>query len=189
MVMALVHVTSKVANGVVGKVDIKARGPFCIIEDHYNGSYSMHPFNKSDSVIIKFMAQDLYILPPQILPCDDIDLPDFRYLNSDFAHIKHPLKDTFNIESYNSMWLDDTMQTRKPNLKEICNKVSPIVPPIVSLIIDLHPVDKPTPVISTSPPPTQRPDTIDEMDINQPDNAYSPPPSNMYAKRCTLTRK
>ena len=52
-----------------------------------------------------------------MLPCDDVDLPDFRYLNTDFTPVKHPFKDNFNIESYNSIWLDNTSMITKPDLE------------------------------------------------------------------------
>ena len=169
--------TSKAANDVVGKLAIEVRGPFRIMKDHSNGYYSMQPFNKPDSAISKFMAQDLYALPPQIFPCDEIDLPDFCYLNSYFSPIKHPFKDTFNIESCNSMWLADTTQTRKTNLTEICKELSLVVPPVDSSTVDPPTINKTAPAIALSPPPTPRPDTIDEMNANLPDDISSPSPS------------
>ena len=103
MVMVHVQIKSFKETGTVGKLAIEARGPFRVLEDHGNGSYSVQPFNKPDSAVRNFFAQDMYALPPQILPCADINLPYIRYLNTDFAPVKHPFKDNFNIESYNSM--------------------------------------------------------------------------------------
>ena len=125
MVMARVEVQSSAKNEVVGKLAIESRGPFRIITDHDNGSYTVQPFDKPDAATRKFMAQDLYALPREILPCDDIDLPDFRYLNNDFAPVKHPFKDAFNIESYNSMWLDKSIPVTKPSLQSICTDTLP----------------------------------------------------------------
>ena len=71
----------------VGKLAIEARCPFCITIDHENESYSVKPFDKSDAPSRKFISQDVHALPPQILPCDDIDLLDLRYLNSDYAPV------------------------------------------------------------------------------------------------------
>ena len=118
--MARVQVQSSKDKQVVGKLSIEARGPYRIVEDHGNGSYWVQKFDKPDGVLRKFMGQDLYALPPQILPCDDIDLPDFRYLNSNFTPVKHPFKDSCNIESYNSMWLDDQNIVTKPDLCQVC---------------------------------------------------------------------
>ena len=53
------------------------------------------------------MVQVMYALPQQTLSCSDIDLPNV-YFNSDFTPVKHPFKDAFDIQSYNSMWLEDT---------------------------------------------------------------------------------
>ena len=92
MVMARVQVNSDKKAGKVGKLSIESRGPFRIMTDHSNGSYSVQPFDKPDSAIRKFLAQDIYALPPQILPCDPVDLPDLRYLNTDYAPVKHPFK-------------------------------------------------------------------------------------------------
>ena len=104
--MALVQVNSDKKAGKVGKLSIESRGPFRIMTDHSNGSYSVQPFDKPDSAIRKFLAQDIYALPPQILPCDPVDLPDLRYLNTDYAPVKHPFKASFDVESYNIMWFD-----------------------------------------------------------------------------------
>lgn len=106
MVMARVQVQSDKAAGVFGKLLIESRGPFCGVEDHGNGSYSVQQFNKPQNVIRNFLAQDIYAVPPQILPCDLIDLPDLRYIHADYAPVKYSLKAAFDIESYNNMWLD-----------------------------------------------------------------------------------
>ena len=92
MVMARVQVQSKAATGIVGKLFIQSRGPYKVIEDHNNGSYLVKSFDKLDATSGKFLAQDLYALPPQILPCDEVDLVDLRYLNIDFTSVAHPFK-------------------------------------------------------------------------------------------------
>jgi hypothetical protein len=51
MVMARVQVNSDKKAGKVGKLSIKSRGPFRIMTDHSNGSYSVQPFDKPDSAI------------------------------------------------------------------------------------------------------------------------------------------
>ena len=126
MVMDRIQVNSNAKDGVVGKLSIEARGPFRIIEDHKNVSYSVKPFDKANGAIRRFMAQDIYALPPQILSCDDIEFPDLRYLNNDFAPVKHSFKYVFNIESYNSMWLDKSVLMQKLALKDICQDSIPV---------------------------------------------------------------
>ena len=54
MVMTRVQVNNSAAQGVVGKLSIEARGPFRVVEDHDNGSYSVQPFNKPNSAVRKF---------------------------------------------------------------------------------------------------------------------------------------
>lgn len=60
------------------------------------------------------MTEDLYMLPPAILSCEHLDTPDMRYLNSDFAPIKHPFDNTADIESYNTSWFEDQPPSRVP---------------------------------------------------------------------------
>ena len=116
------------------------------------------------------MAQDMYASPPQILPCDDINLPDLRYLNSDYAPVKHPFKDIFNIESYNSMWLDKYTPVHKPNLLDICRDSIPSVDSNDNNLTDKTPTDASPTAIPPSPISVPRPDTIEEMDSNLKDN-------------------
>ena len=94
MVMARVHVTSKEATGTVGKLSITSRGPYRVTKNHNNDSYSIQLFDNPQGVIRKFFAQDLYALPPQILPCDAIDLPYLRYFNTDLAPVNTPLSNS-----------------------------------------------------------------------------------------------
>ena len=100
---------------------IESRGPFRIVSDHNNDSYSVRPFDKPNSIIRKFFLQDMYALPPQFLACDPIDLSDLRYFNTNYDQIKHSLKTSFYIESYNSMWFDEQPPSTKPPLKMICS--------------------------------------------------------------------
>ena len=178
MVMARVQVKSSAAQDKVGKLSIESRGPFKITEDHNNSSYTMVPFDKPDGAPRKYMAQDIYALPPQILPCNDIDLPDFRYLNSDCVPVKHPFLDEFKIECYNSMWIDPKAPIVKPNLAQICSKNLPHASdspvPSAQLQSQQSPTSTPTdtstdivlPPSPTPVPTVPRPDTIDEMDAN-----------------------
>lgn len=82
MVMARVHVNSNTKTGVVGKLSIESRGLFKVTINHGNGSYTVVPLDKPNEATRKFLAQDMYTLPPQILPCNQIDLPYLRYMNT-----------------------------------------------------------------------------------------------------------
>ena len=116
MVMARVEVKSSKSLGTVGKLDIEDRGFLQVLEDHGNVSYSVQHFDKPSSAVRKFLAQDMYGLPPQILPCPYIEWSDFRYLNTYVVPVQQPFKDNLNIESYNSMCLDDKSIVSKPDL-------------------------------------------------------------------------
>jgi len=63
-VMVCVQVNSNAKTGVVGKLSIKSRGPFKVTTDHSNDSYPVRPFEKPTAVERKFLAQDMYALPP-----------------------------------------------------------------------------------------------------------------------------
>ena len=43
--------------------------------------------NKPDIPELKFMSEDLYILPPSLKSCEPIDSSDIRYLNQNRALI------------------------------------------------------------------------------------------------------
>ena len=116
----------------------------------------MKPFDKSDAASRKFLAQDLYALTPQILPYNEVDLVDLRYLNTDFAPVAHPFNSSFDIEIYNSMWFDDHPPLTRPPLSVVCKNS---LPPTVEL-----------PSISISSPCSQ-PETIEEMEASLLENS------------------
>ena len=124
--------------------------------NHGNGSYTDIPFDKPNGAERKFLAQDMYALPPQILPCDQIDLPDLRYLNTDFVPVAHPFKDSFNIESYDSVWFDKQPPSTRPTIGEVCGENLPL------------PIEGPVEVTNG---PTVCPDTVDEIDTLLTDNS------------------
>ena len=74
--------------------------------------------SKLNIVLRKFMTEDLYMLPPAILPCEHLDTPDIQYLNGDFAPIKHPFDNTADIESYNISWFEDQPSSRAPTFTQ-----------------------------------------------------------------------
>ena len=60
------------------------------------------------------MTQVLYLLLPTILPCEHLDTPDMRYLNSNFSPKNHPFANTLDIESYNTHWDDSKPPSSVP---------------------------------------------------------------------------
>ena len=153
-----------------------------MLENHCNDSHSVQPFDKPEGALRKFLAYDIYALPPQILPCADIDLSDFRYLYTDFAPVKHPFKDLFNTESYNSMWLDHKSVVSEPDLHQVCGKTMFKDSTNVDTPDNIPPVNKSDSPVNTelrspslditpeSCPVIPHPDLIDQMDVRLHDN-------------------
>ena len=73
------------------------------------------------------------MLPPAIFPCEHLDTPDIRYLNSEFAPIKNPFDDTADIESYNTSWFKDQPPNRAPTF--IQYNMIPSVSPIQATLL------------------------------------------------------
>ena len=98
----------------LGKLVYQSRGPFVVVKDTGHSSYFSRRYGKPDEPLSKYMTQDLYMLPPTILPCEHLDTPDMRYLNIDFAPKNHPFANTLDIESYNTLWFEDIPPLRTP---------------------------------------------------------------------------
>jgi len=127
VVMGRVAVTSKASEGKVAKLVYQSRGPFIILEDTGHSSYIVKRYGNPDNKpTFKFLTEDLYLLPKQVLPCTPLDTPDMRYLNTDHAPFRHPFSGSFDIEGYNSKWYDDEPPTRPPDFildEPICNEL------------------------------------------------------------------
>ena len=85
-----------------------------VVEATGFSSHMVSWYAKSEIALRKFMTEDLYMLPPAILPCEHLDTPDMIYINSDFAPTKHPFDHTVDIERYNINWYDDGPSSRAP---------------------------------------------------------------------------
>ena len=79
-----------------------------------HGSYLVRKLYKPDSPELKFMATDLYPLPPSLKPCEPVDSSDIRYLNHSHSPIANPLSKPLNIELYNDTWFDKPPRTSQP---------------------------------------------------------------------------
>ena len=112
-VMGRVAVQSKKSIQRVGKLVYQSKGPFVVVEDTGNDAYLVRRYGKPNGPLMKYMTQDLYLLPPTILPCEHMDTPDMRYLNSDFAPQNQPFGD-LDIESYNTHWFENEPPSRVP---------------------------------------------------------------------------
>ena len=104
-----------------------------------HGSYFVRILHKPDSPELKFMAYDLYPLPPSLTPCEPVDTIDTQYLNQSHTPITSPLKKYLHIELYNEKWFDKPLKTYIPpflykyrTLKVSTESVSPF-PSVVEL--------------------------------------------------------
>ena len=108
-----------------GKLVYQMRGLYKILESTSLGTYICRKCGKLNGDTKKFMAEDLYMLPPAMFPYVHTDNPDLRYLNSDFAPLYHPFTKEFNIESYNTYWFNDEPDSATPKLMHKANESIP----------------------------------------------------------------
>ena len=117
IVMARVAIQSDSSKNKVAKLMYKSKGPYVIVEDSGTGSYECRKYGKPNGATSKFLTEDLYLLPPQIMPCDEVDTTDLRYLNSDFIPtLKHPFHRDFDVEAYNTDWFEEEPTNSAPEI-------------------------------------------------------------------------
>ena len=92
------------SRGVVGKLSYQGRGPFQIKEIIDTNSYLVHRYTDEEGPTRKYKGTELYILPPNLFPCEPMDTMDERYINSDHAPMVSPLHRPLKIELYNDMY-------------------------------------------------------------------------------------
>ena len=83
----------------VAKLSYSVRGTYQILRNTGLGIYFVRKLNKPDSPELKFMAHDLYPLPPSLKPCKPIDSTDARYLNQNHTPLVNPLKKPYVLNS------------------------------------------------------------------------------------------
>ena len=109
IVMARTALQSDLSKNIVASYSV--RGPYQILRITGLGSYFVRKLNKPDSPELKFMAHDLYPLPPSLKPCEPIDSTYARYLNQNHTPLVNPLKKTLHIELYNEKWFTKLVPT------------------------------------------------------------------------------
>ena len=72
--------------------------------------------NKPDSTELRFISEDLYILPPSLKPCEPIDSSDTRYLNQSHTIVVNPLK---NLTTSNCIKKKVLTNHLKPSLHHL----------------------------------------------------------------------
>ena len=81
MVKAYSVVHSNTDTNTVRKLSYQAKGPFIIVEDLEHDSYAVRRYNHPESSVRKYKAQDLYLLPPNLFPSEELDTMDVNYFN------------------------------------------------------------------------------------------------------------
>ena len=89
VVKAHVTVQSNADIGAVSKLSYQAKGPFLIVEVLDHDSYLVREYNNPNGATQKYKSCDLYLLPPQLFPCDELDIMDTKYLNYSHAPLFH----------------------------------------------------------------------------------------------------
>ena len=86
----------------VSKLSYQIKGPFVITKALDHDSFEVKRYNKPDSATRKYKSTELYLLPPQLFPNEELDTMDQRYLNYSHAPIPSSLKKPLAIELYNN---------------------------------------------------------------------------------------
>ena len=74
--MARTAIQSDASTNRVAKLSYQVRGPFRFVKCTGRGSYLVRKLYKPDCLEIKFMATDLYPLPPSLKLCEPVDSSD-----------------------------------------------------------------------------------------------------------------
>ena len=114
IVMVRTTVQSDASTNKVAKLSYQVQGKFRIVKCTGHGSYLVRKSYKPDSPELKFMATDLYPLPPSLKPCEPVDSSDIRYLNYSHSFIVNPLGTSLNMELYDDTWFDKPPRTSQP---------------------------------------------------------------------------
>ena len=111
IVMARTSIQSDQSKNKVAKLSYSVRGPFQIIRKTGLDSYFVRKLDKPDSPELKFMAHDIYPLPPSLKPYEPVDSTDTRYLNQTHAPLVNPLKKSLHINLYNEIFFNKPVPT------------------------------------------------------------------------------
>ena len=73
VVIVRTFVHSNKDKGVVAKLVHQTRGPYIIVDKSSEATYHCMKYGKLNGVLEKFRTEDLYLLPPVILPSEPDD--------------------------------------------------------------------------------------------------------------------
>lgn len=103
-VMTCTEVQSDAKKGCVGKLSCQISEPFRIVFHTGHRSYFVQRLSNPRSYKINCMAENLYTLPPSLLPWDLVDGCDSRYLKKFRQPVTNPLKKSLDILLYNDTY-------------------------------------------------------------------------------------
>ena len=141
VLLARREVQSNKSTNKVGKLCYQVRGPFVIVKPTGTGGYMVTKFGKSDGPKLKYMAEDLYVLPPTLLLCDPVDGSNIKYLNHSHPSVPNPLKDVLDIVSYDNIDFSSPNLTVPPKFdydRYTLRFIHPSEPTPFPSIVELH---------------------------------------------------
>jgi hypothetical protein len=125
IVTVRVQMNSKAETDTVAKISFRRRGPYKVVKADGNGAYFLRKLGgPASETSVKHMAENLELLPPNILPCEPIDSADQRFLDMHYAPKYDPFKKHLGIEGYNVHWFDDNDKPEARRPPTIDNAVS-----------------------------------------------------------------
>ena len=90
---------------------------------------------------LKFMAEELYALPSSLLPCEQVNGSDIRYLNYSHPSISNPLENVFCIMSYDTTHLSSPLLATPPKFdhdRDTLRMFHPLKSTAFPSIVELH---------------------------------------------------
>ena len=86
-VLAKTIIHGNISTNKVAKLNHQVRGSFCIIKCSGRRMYLVRKLYKTDNIELKFMATDLYSLPPSLKLCKPVDNSEIWYSNQLYSPI------------------------------------------------------------------------------------------------------
>jgi len=91
----------------VKKLSYQAKGPFIITTDLGQSSFEVRRYNFPNSKTRKYKSCDLYLLPPHLFLCEELDTIETKYMNYSNAPLTSPLSKPLAIELYNDTYFPE----------------------------------------------------------------------------------
>ena len=112
--MARIEVQSGTDKDCVSKLSYQVTGSVCIVYHTGRVCYCVKRLSNPRSSKMKYMVEDLYTLSTSLLPCEQIDGRDTRYLNHSRQPTINPLKNSLDGMLYNDIFFSSPSLTLPP---------------------------------------------------------------------------